>query len=306
MLVLDLKILPPLVLLMKSIVLAFVFFCQSVWAEEDSISQARFFRLLGIKPTEQEAAPFGGLKTVVLTHKALAEGTKKLEFADVGIRDLRAFSYLDELEWLRLSHNPVSDLSPLAELTNLQVLSLYGVPRSNSSSARITDLTPISGLNNLWSLALDEHSISDLSPVSKLTNLRTLYVTRNEVSDVSDLSSLSSLKTLFLSHNKITDIAPLADLKDLEWLRLSANKISDIWPISGLSMLEQIHLEGNQVSNLAPLANLKQLRELKLGGNQITNIGPLAGLTYMRELHLNNQHTSRTSLHWWACASCRF
>ena len=110
-----------------------------MWAEEKVISQARFFRLLGIKPTEQQASPFGGLNTVVITHKALLEEKKKLEFADVGIRDLSAFSYLKHLEWLRLSHNPVSDLTPLAELLNLQVLSLYGIPKTKEVASRITD-----------------------------------------------------------------------------------------------------------------------------------------------------------------------
>ena len=50
-------------------------------AEDKVISQARFFRLLGIKPTEKEATPFGGLNTVVITHKALLGNKKKLEFA---------------------------------------------------------------------------------------------------------------------------------------------------------------------------------------------------------------------------------
>ena len=239
-----------------------------LWAEDKVISQARFFRLLGIKPTEKEAAPFGGLNTVVITHKALLENKKKLEFADLGISDLEAFSYLNKLEWLRLSHNPVSDLTPLEELKNLQVLSLYGVPKAKGATARISDLKPLSKLTNLWSLALDEHSISDLSPLGQLSNLRTLYVTRNKLTDVSDLSTLTGLKSLFLSHNEITQVSPISDLKELEWLRLSANKISDLWPLSGLSLLEQLHLEHNQISNLAPLARLKELRELKLGATR--------------------------------------
>ena len=140
---------------MKLVLCVFALFSTWSWADDKVISQARFFRLLGIKPTEQQAAPFGGLNTVVITHKALLEEKKKLEFADVGIRDLSAFAHLDQLEWLRLSHNPVSDLSPLSELENLQVLSLYGVPKTKKVGSRITDLKPLSKLNNLWSLALD-------------------------------------------------------------------------------------------------------------------------------------------------------
>ncbi|MEK9986446.1 MAG: leucine-rich repeat domain-containing protein, partial [Opitutae bacterium] len=127
---------------MRFICTAFLICSSWLWAEENVISQARFFRLLGIKPTEQDAAPFGGLKTVVLTHKALVDKKLKLEFADEGIQDLRPFSYLNDLQWLRLSHNPVKDLTPLADLKNLQVLSLYGIPKMKNASARISDLRP--------------------------------------------------------------------------------------------------------------------------------------------------------------------
>ena len=109
---------------MRFIGLALLILAPWVGAEDSEISQARFFRLLGIKPTEQDATPFGGLKTVVLTHKALVDKKTKLEFADEGIQDLRPFSYLTDLQWLRLSHNPIRDVSPLADLKNLQVLSL--------------------------------------------------------------------------------------------------------------------------------------------------------------------------------------
>ena len=120
-------------------------------AKTDSVSQAKFFRLLGIKPTEQEATPFGGLNVVVKAHRALIDEDTKLEFEDKGIKDLRVFEMLQNLEWLRLSHNPVHDLKPLSNLTNLQVLSLYGVPNQRGNLPRIRDLLR-------KDLALDEHA----------------------------------------------------------------------------------------------------------------------------------------------------
>ena len=91
----------------------FILFSAFCLCAEEKISQAKFFRNLGIKPTEEEAAPYGGLRTLVITHKALVEDRKKLELVEKGIRDLRAFESLEKLEWLRLSHNPMSDLTPL-------------------------------------------------------------------------------------------------------------------------------------------------------------------------------------------------
>ena len=159
-------------------------------AKTDSVSQAKFFRLLGIKPTEQEATPFGGLNVVVKAHRALIEEDTKLEFEDKGIKDLRVFEMLRNLEWLRLSHNPVHDLKPLSNLTNLQVLSLYGVPNQRGNLPRIRDLSPLANLVNLWSLALDEHAIEDLSPLARLSNLKDLYLTNNQISQIDQLSSL--------------------------------------------------------------------------------------------------------------------
>jgi len=251
----------------------------SLSANTTPITQAKFFRLLGIKPTESESAPFGGLNVVVKVHRALAKNQTKLEFEDEGIKDLKVFEMLVDLEWLRLSHNPISDLKPLSNLTKLQVLSLYGVPYKRDKLEKIKDLGPLAELQNLWSLALDEHQISDLSPLANLTNLKDLYLTNNEISNVDKLARLSSLKSLFLSNNRISDISPLSNLKELEWLRLSSNLITSLWPLANHSKLEQLFIDNNKIINLAPIARLTQLKELRVANNQIKNLGSLSNFT---------------------------
>ena len=56
-----------------------------------------------------------------------------------------------------LSYNSISDISPIAELTNLEALYLGNNP--------ISDISPLAGLNELRELSLDNNSISDLSPL---------------------------------------------------------------------------------------------------------------------------------------------
>ena len=67
---------------------------------------------------------------------------------------------------LDLDSNQISDLTSLAELTNLKTLYLYG--------NQITDLTPLAGLTGLTELDISCNQITDLSPLKGLTNLRLL------------------------------------------------------------------------------------------------------------------------------------
>ncbi|MFC4223724.1 leucine-rich repeat domain-containing protein, partial [Lysinibacter cavernae] len=53
--------------------------------------------------------------------------------------DLTPLAELTNLDWLDLSGTPITDLTPLAELTNLDWLDLSGTP--------ITDLSPLAHLH---------------------------------------------------------------------------------------------------------------------------------------------------------------
>jgi hypothetical protein len=99
----------------------------------------------------------------------------------VTMLDLRGLEYCINLVTLDLSHNWISDISPLSSLSNLTTLDLSG------------------------------NRISDISALSSLTNLTTLDLSYNEISDISALSSLSNLTTLNLRGNQISDISTLVD-----------------------------------------------------------------------------------------------
>ena len=105
------------------------------------------------------------------------------------------------LEHFRIWGSPISDLSPLAGLTRLEVLDICGTD--------ITDFSALRKLTNLKELYLVETGISDVSPLRHLTGLTRLSVARNEVSDVSPLASLRNLKWLALHQNSISDLSPL-------------------------------------------------------------------------------------------------
>ena len=81
------------------------------------------------------------------------------------------------LQTLDLSHNAISDVTPLANLVNLQTLIL--------SDNQVSDVTPLANLVNLQTLDLSHNAISDVTPLANLDRLRQLDVRANFLSKAS-------------------------------------------------------------------------------------------------------------------------
>ena len=183
-----------------------------------------------------------------------------------------------EAEGRSINSNSVSDISPVAGLTNLTGLDLEG--------NNITDISPVAGLTNLTGLSLGDNSISDLSPMAGLTNLTSLSLGDNSISDISPVAGLTNLTLLWLHNNSISDLSPVAGLTNLTLLWLYNNSISDLSPVAGLTNLTQLRLDSNSISDLSPVAGLTNLTLLGLWDNSISNISPVAGLTNLTLLGL--------------------
>ena len=97
--------------------------------------------------------------------KWLGQRVRGVEF---GVRD--DFFDLDVL-----APTEVSDLSPLAELKNLEWLSLR--------NTQVSDLSPLAELKNLEWLYHQNTQVSDLSPLAELKNLEELWLIGTPVSD---------------------------------------------------------------------------------------------------------------------------
>lgn len=100
--------------------------------------------------------------------------TVKVLLQKAGTSDCdRAEKKLSKRQILDLSAHKISDLSPLAKLTNLKELYL--------SYNQISDLSPLARLTNLNFLFLESNQIKDLSPLSRLTHLTWLFVGGNPI-----------------------------------------------------------------------------------------------------------------------------
>ena len=212
--------------------------------------------------------------------------------AHTRVHDLTGLESATNLTRL-LIRGPISDLSPLAGLTQLNHLELY-------HASNLSDLSPLAGLTQLNHLELSQaRNISDLSPLAGLTQLNHLELSQaRKLSDLSPLVGLTQLNHLELYHaSNLSDLSPLAGLTQLNHLELSqARNISDLSFLEGLTQLEYLNLSNTSVSDLSPLAGLTQLEALNLSGAPVSNFSPLEGLTQLEYLNLSDTSVSDLSI----------
>jgi Leucine-rich repeat (LRR) protein len=102
------------------------------------------------------------------------------------------------------------------------------------SSSDVNDLEGVQFCIHARTIDVSDNRISDLSPLIGLNDLEELNLADNQVGIIDELSYLKGLKNLLLSNNYISDISPLFELKNLEYVELSGNNI-DIEQINQLA-----------------------------------------------------------------------
>ena len=197
-----------------------------------------------------------------------------------GISDLSGLEFAVRLKHLDLDLNSISDITPLAGLSSLEMLSLA------RNRVRDDAFSTLSRLTGLEVLSLAGNALDDISPLADLSQLRVLDLASTSASDLSPLQWLTQLEGLYLGDNGIEDISALDTLYRLKWLLLGGNGIEDIAPLSALTGLQALSLEGNAIGNLSPLTGLSALETLDLGDNSIEDISALAGLVELQQLNL--------------------
>lgn len=201
------------------------------------------------------------------------------------VKSLHGIEHCTNLSYIGMSHQRISDLSPLANLTKLTKLEF-------SQNHTINDVSPLANLVQLQYLNLRSNQIIDISRLENLIQLTYLNLNYNHVSDISVLANMKELEELWLSDLTNIDLSPLTDLKKLSLLWMPACQINDINPIKNLINLKKIYFDNNQINDISPLIKLTQLERLYLADNQIVDISALENLVNLTNLRLwNNQIT---------------
>ena len=91
------------------------------------------------------------------------------------ITDLTGLEYATGLTGLNMDHNSFTDLSPIKNLTSLQEIR-FSRWYTTWQTPAITDISALAGLTNLKILTLADQRVSNLTPLQNLTKLEELDI----------------------------------------------------------------------------------------------------------------------------------
>ena len=174
----------------------------------------------------------------------------------------------------------ITNIEPLSELNELGEVDI--------SNTLISDLGPIRNLKNLRVLNCSGSAVTDLSPIKYLGSLSDLNLSKTAVSDLSILDGLKGITELDLSRSKVVDVVPLSSLSDIHRLDLSYTDVSDLTPLVGLKNLSDFNIASTSVINLNGIDSLVGIQHLNIDTTEIRNLESLSSLKNLTVLQANN------------------
>ncbi|XP_070695036.1 leucine-rich repeat-containing protein 23 [Pempheris klunzingeri] len=207
-----------------------------------------------------------GLSLLCRTGNGLGHAFVKLDLKEKMLKDIAAISSYNHLRFLDLSHNHLTDLSPLASLTQLLWLKV------DSNTVAGFKGQPFAQLTYLQWLSMAVNQITDLDSLVGPA-LESLNLTGNRIQTVTGLQSgcFANLVTLELKGNHLETTDGI-NLPNLRQLYLAQNVIKHLEGLERLERLTILHLRDNQLSSLEGLsANMKCLQYLNVRGNTISD-----------------------------------
>ncbi len=138
----------------------------------------------------------------------------------------------------------------------------------NLNKKNIVTLDPVRFFPKLEELYLFDNLITDLRPLSGLQNLKTLNVSTNRISDLPALPA--SLVIFTFANNMVTDLSPLGSLRFLASVEGENNRVERMTPLTFHASATWIDLRNNRMT-VFPLSapEVVLLPHALLGGNPI-------------------------------------
>ncbi len=216
--------------------------------------------------------------------------------------DIAPIGLMKNLTTLWLGNNYITDITPLANCKLLATLDLSG--NSISATTSVDGLEPLSRLQSLICLKLDNNDIHTVKSLRRLIYLEILSLSNNHIGNTSGiLDGLTNLTYLDLDKNELTsfDAGTFTKLQRL-FLENQGYYLSEEENAEFISTLEQVlnldqatgivelRLNHNKIdaSSVQSIANLKKLEYLSLSGNNVVDLDFLQELVYLTHLELAN------------------
>ena len=208
---------------------------------------------------------------------------------------------------LKASQKQPLDLAPLAGLTDLEDLDLYGTHVKNTAAlaglkkikslsfymSNVDAIDCVASMENLETLSLYgfEHTFKDYRPLVGLKKLKDLNVYMNKQATdplLAPLAALASLESIHMAND--SSITTLAFLKGSKGMKtISANwcrGLKDISALEGMDQIEALELDDTPISDIGVLAGKAHLRTLAIPGTKVTDLTPLAKCGELQMLNI--------------------
>ena len=195
---------------------------------------------------------------------------------DISDDDLELLAQCTNLRVLILDYQQISDVSPLAELP-LEYLSLTG--------NQVSNLSPLAGQTELRVLDLGENPVRSVEVLAQLTALQEVTLEATGITSV-EVFAGSGIQSLNARSTWITDFSPLESCPDLT--RLIAGELPGgaAETLAGLTGLVELRLYSTQDVDLSHFTGLQALRDLDLYGSAVSHPEALTLLSSLRYLNL--------------------
>lgn len=193
------------------------------------------------------------------------------------IRDLSALQLLPAVAGLVLINNDISDISPIANCTNLRRLCLQKNP--------IRDISALANCTKIEELELGETPIGDFAVLETLPNLRKLSISIDQIPAFRRLTRLQCIKKLEFGLGAFDSFEGFPEMPELRVIQ--GAKVERLDGLQSFPKLENLVNVSGAFDTLEPLANSKALTHANILGSRVRSIEPLSALVSLRALWLN-------------------
>jgi len=139
----------------------------------------------------------------------------------------------------RLSDLKKISISNQQQLNNLEVLKVFGgLKELYIDNCRITDISPVFQLKNLEILSIRNSPLSQIEGIEQLGNLKKVDFENTSLENPAPLQNLKRLRSLNIAGTRIKNLRPLAHLFQLEQLYINNTRIGNIKVLKGLHQLK--------------------------------------------------------------------
>lgn len=181
-----------------------------------------------------------------------AKTLKNVVLNNIGIDDYSLLAEHTNLIEVEISHNNVTDVSFLAK--SKDTLQIF-----YAESNAITDLSPLKDAANLQIISLiNNPDLKDISPLENAPRLVVMVLADTAVTDLTHINP--NISGLYISHDEITDLAPLVKATRLTQWYAADTKISDVSYLHELPFLSSVILDSNRITDLRSVAQLPYLQ----------------------------------------------